>query len=51
MGARLVSTDDFMFRGEIAFSIEDFILRLSVSQVFQRAKGGVFHGRVPIPMR
>ena len=51
VGIRLVSTDDFLARAEIAGSREDFIARLSVSQVFQRAKGGVYDGRPPIPMR
>ena len=51
MGIRLVSAKDFLVRGEIAGSKEDIIARLSVSQLFQRDKGGVYHGRVPIPMR
>jgi hypothetical protein len=51
MGIRLVSVEDFMVRAEIAGSREDVMARLSVSQIFQRAKGGVYDGRVPIPMR
>lgn len=51
IGIRLLSTEDFLFRAEIAGSREDLIARISVSQVFQRSKGGVYHGREPIPMR
>jgi hypothetical protein len=51
LGIRLVNTDDFMLRAEIAGSREDLMARLSVSQIFQRHKGGVYHGIVPIPMR
>lgn len=51
LGIRMVSTDDFLLRAEIAGSREDLMARLSVSQIFQRQKGGVYHGIVPVPMR
>ncbi|RKZ13096.1 hypothetical protein DRQ53_07770 [bacterium] len=51
LGIRLVNADDFMARVEVAGSRENFLFRFSVSQIFQHAKGGVFDGRVPIPMR
>lgn len=51
MGIRLVRVDDFMALAEIAGSREDLIARVSVSQVFQRAKGGMYHGRIPVPAR
>lgn len=51
IGIRLVSSDDFLVRAELAGSREDLIARLSLSQVFQRAKGGMYDGRLPLPTR
>ena len=51
IGVRLVTGSSFVFRGELAGSREDFIARFSLSQVFQRQRGGMYDGRSPIPMR
>jgi hypothetical protein len=51
IGVRLVTGSSFVFRGELAGSREDFIVRFSLSQVFQRQRGGMYDGRSPIPMR
>lgn len=51
-GLRLLGGDGrFSGRLEVAFSDEETVLRLRGDQVFQFAKRGLFHGRVPIPDR
>lgn len=48
-GFRWVSRDGFGGSLELAFSDEEFVLRLRTDQNFQYAKHGFYHGRVPVP--
>jgi hypothetical protein len=51
-GLRLVGGQgDFVARLEIAFSEEETVLRLRADQIFQFSKGGLYHGRDPVPAR
>jgi len=50
-GLRLIGWHGFVGRIEYAASEEDQIFRLRADQVFQFQKGGLFHGRNPVPSR
>jgi hypothetical protein len=50
-GFRLLSGSGFKGRLEIAASEEETVVRLRTDQLFQYAKGSLFHGRKPIPGR
>jgi hypothetical protein len=50
-GFRLVGFGRFVGRLEFGKSEEDFLVRLAADQIFQYAKGGLFHGRNPVPER
>jgi hypothetical protein len=50
-GLRLVGRRGFLTRAEVAFGDEGAVFRLRADQVFQFMKGGLFHGRDPIPSR
>lgn len=50
-GLRLVGQRGFLTRAEVAFSDEGSVFRLRADQVFQFMKGGLFHGRDPVPSR
>jgi outer membrane protein assembly factor BamA len=51
VGWRVITTERFMLRLEIGFSEEGTIFRLASEQIFQFQKGGVIHGRSPVPVR
>jgi hypothetical protein len=51
LGVRLVTSQNFVLRGELARSNEAFIASLSMSQPFQRDRGGMSDGKSPVPMR
>ncbi len=50
-GLRLVGRWGFVGRIEYAKSEDDTVFRIRADQVFQFAKGGLFHGRNPVPSR
>jgi outer membrane protein assembly factor BamA len=50
-GIRVVREDRFMARLEFAWSDEEFVLRFRADQIFQFSKGGLSHGRNPVPQR
>jgi outer membrane protein assembly factor BamA len=50
-GVRVVSWGWFAGRAEIGFSEEETVLRLRADQTFQFQKGGLYHGRNPVPSR
>ena len=50
-GIRVLNLRGFVLRFEYARSGEEVVLRLRSDQVFQFAKGGLFHGRDPVPAR
>jgi hypothetical protein len=50
-GFRLAAWGGFVGRLEVGISEEDTLLRLRADQVFQFVKGGLFHGRTPVPER
>lgn len=51
VGLRLVGRSGFLTRAEVAFSHEGGVFRLRADQVFQFMRGGLYHGRDPIPSR
>jgi hypothetical protein len=51
LGVRLVTSQSFVLRAELARSNEAFIASLSMSQPFQRDRGGMSDGKSPVPMR
>jgi CheY-like chemotaxis protein len=51
VGWRAITTERFMIRLEIGASEEGTIFRLASEQIFQFQKGGVVHGRSPVPVR
>lgn len=50
-GIRLIGNSGFKGRLEVAWSDEDTVIRLRADQVFQFAKGGLFHGRDQVALR
>ena len=50
-GLRVESGRGLVFRIEYARSEETGVIRLRADQVFQFTKGGLLHGREPIPAR
>ncbi len=50
-GIRLLSAKGFVMRVEYARSDEGGVWRLRGDQIFQFARGGLFHGRDPVPTR
>jgi hypothetical protein len=50
-GLRFIGSHGFVGRLEVAHSIEETKLRLRADQVFQFARGGLYHGRNPVPQR
>jgi hypothetical protein len=50
-GLRFVNRAGFVGRLEIARSEEETKVRLRADQVFQFTRGGLYHGRNPIPLR
>ena len=51
IGWRVITTERFMVRLEIGNSDEGTFVRLASEQIFQYAKGGIIHGRNPVPTR
>jgi hypothetical protein len=51
VGVRLIGNKGFTGRVEIAWSDEDTVFRLRADQIFQFAKGGLFHGRDQVALR
>jgi outer membrane protein assembly factor BamA len=51
IGLRWLVREGFSGRLEFGFSEEDTMIRLSAQQTFQYMKGGLLHGRDPIPRR
>lgn len=50
-GVRFLTRGGFMGHVVLGFSEEDWVVRLSAQQMFQYGKGGLLHGRNPIPKR
>jgi len=50
-GLRLVTTPTFTLRVEIGQSEDGPLFLLAGEQIFQYAKGGIYHGRNPVPQR
>lgn len=50
-GLRFINRSGFVGRLEVARSEEETKVRLRADQVFQFARGGLYHGRNPIPLR
>lgn len=50
-GLRLVSRTGMIGRLEIAFGPDETVLRLRSDQIFQFTRGGLYHGREPVPTR
>lgn len=50
-GLRFLSASSFVGRLEFAWSDEEMRIRLRADQVFQFSRGGLYHGRNPIPLR
>lgn len=50
-GVRAASWGGFVGRVEIGFSEEETVVRLRGDQTFQFQKGGLYHGRNPVPSR
>jgi hypothetical protein len=50
-GLRFISPGGFVGRVELAWSEEGLRARLRADQIFQFAKGGLYHGRNPVPLR
>ncbi len=50
-GIRIASFGGFLGRAEIARSDEETVFRLRADQIFQFARGGLYHGRDPVPSR
>jgi hemolysin activation/secretion protein len=50
-GLRFIGARGFVGRLEIAWSDEERKIRLRADQVFQFEKGGIYHGRNPVPTR
>ncbi len=51
VGMRLISGRGFVARLEYGRSNEEWVLRLRGDQIFQFARGSLFYGRGPIPIR
>ncbi len=51
IGLRLLTARGLVLRLEYARSGEDAVWRLRTDQIFQFARGGLFHGRDPVPIR
>lgn len=50
-GLRVIAAAGFVGRIEVARSEEETVFRVRGDQVFQFAKGGLFHGKNPVPTR
>jgi hemolysin activation/secretion protein len=50
-GLRIITGSGFAGRVELAWSDEGMQARLGSDQVFQFSRGGLYHGRNPIPLR
>jgi hypothetical protein len=50
-GVRLSGPSGFLGRLELAWSEEDFVVRVSADQIFQFNKGGLVHGRDQVALR
>lgn len=50
-GLRFLNRAGFVGRLEVAWSEEETKVRVRADQVFQFAKGGLYHGRSPVPPR
>lgn len=50
-GLRVIGAHGFVGRCEVGWSREGMKLRIRTDQLFQFARGGIYHGRNPIPLR